>query len=74
MPISVAEFLTILVCTAGMFLILAIATWILLNKRRILRSDPQNDELNELEREYAAGDIDEDEYQRRRSEILSDSR
>lgn len=72
--ISVAEFLVILACSLTMFLILGVATWILINRRKILGSDARRDALTKLEHEYAAGEIDSDEYQRRRDEILSESR
>lgn len=72
MTISVAEFLTILVCTGAMFLILAVAAWILINKSRYQQSRERNARLEELDQQYAAGEIDDDEYQRRRSEIQND--
>lgn len=71
--ISVAEFLVILVCTAGMFLILALGAWILFNRSRLERSGERQSRLDALDREYAAGDIDDAEYERRRSAILNES-
>lgn len=72
MTISVAEFLTILVCTGAMFLILAIAAWILINKSRYQQSRERNARLEELDRQYEAGEMDEPEYQRKRAEILNE--
>lgn len=70
--ISVAEFLVILVCTAGLFLILALGAWIVINKSKLSQSGARQARLDALDREYAAGDIDEAEYDRRRAEILNE--
>lgn len=70
--ISVAEFLVILVCGFGLFLVLALGAWVLINRSK-LESPDQQSRLDALDREYAAGNLDEAEYDRRRKEIL-DSR
>ena len=69
---SIIELLIVLVCGGGLFLILAVAAWILVNKRSLEQSDSQQAKLDALDREYAAGDLDEDEYDRRRAAILND--
>jgi uncharacterized membrane protein len=70
---SVAEFLVILFCGLGLFLILAVGAWVLVNKSKLESpGSRQQEKLDELDREYAAGDLDESEYDRRRAQILND--
>lgn len=70
--ISVAEFLVILACSLALFLTLAVAAWILISRSRFQQSRERSARLEALDREYAAGDIDDAEYQRRRTAILDD--
>lgn len=68
---SLVEFLVILVCGIGLFLVLAVGAWILINKSS-LENPAQRSKLEALDREYAAGNLDEAEYERRRQQILND--
>lgn len=70
--ISVAEFLVILIVAFVMFLVLALAAWILVNRSKIRDSGRRQAELDALDREYASGELDEDEYKRRRERIMNE--
>jgi uncharacterized membrane protein len=68
---SIVEVLIVLICGGGLFLVLALGAWVLINKSKIDPPDRQ-EQLDALEREYAAGNLDEAEYDRRRKRILND--
>jgi uncharacterized membrane protein len=68
---SIAELLILLVCGGGFLLVLAVGAWVLMNKSNLEQdaSDPQS-RLEALDRRYAAGELDEDDYDERRRKIL----
>ena len=69
---SIVEVLLVLVCGGGLFLILGVGAWVLINKSPLQDPDSrQQEKLDELDREYAAEDLDEAEYDRRRAQILT---
>jgi uncharacterized membrane protein len=69
---SLLDVAVVLFCGGVLFLILAFAAWILINKSKLEAPQDQQAKLEALDREYAAGDLDEDEYDRRRRQILND--
>jgi uncharacterized membrane protein len=71
---SIVEILLVLVCGGGLLLLLAVGAWVLINKSKLEESgSSQQGQLDALDREYAEGDLDEDEYERRRARILNQS-
>jgi uncharacterized membrane protein len=68
---SIVEILIVLFCGVGLFIILALGAWVLINKSTLDQPDQQAN-LEALGREYATGDLDESEYERRRQRILND--
>jgi uncharacterized membrane protein len=70
------ELLILLFCAGGLLLMLATGAWVLVNKSRLegQAGDGGRRELEALEREYAMGDLDEDEYDARRAEIMRRNR
>jgi uncharacterized membrane protein len=69
---SLLEVAIVLFCGGALFLILALGAWVLINKSKLETPPNQQAKLDALDREYAAGDLDEDEYDRRREQILND--
>jgi uncharacterized membrane protein len=71
---SIIELLLVLICGGGLLLLLAVGAWVLINKSKLEESGSnQQEQLDALDREYAEGDLDEDEYDRRRARILNQS-
>jgi uncharacterized membrane protein len=71
---SIIELLLVFVCGGGLLLLLAVGAWVLINKSKLEESgSSQQEQLDALDREYAEGDLDEDEYERRRARILNQS-
>ncbi len=72
MSISIAfAVLMALVLGGGLLVILALGAWYLINKSS--SASPANEaRLESLDREYRDGELSEDEYNRRREEILND--
>jgi uncharacterized membrane protein len=68
---SIVEILIVLFCGAGLFVVLALGAWVLINKSKLDQPDQQA-QLEALDREYGTGDLDESEYKRRRQRILND--
>jgi uncharacterized membrane protein len=65
------QFLVVLVCGGGLLLIIALGAWVLINKSKLEQpSANQQSRLDELDRRYAAGDLDESEYDAERQKIL----
>jgi uncharacterized membrane protein len=68
---SIPYVLMALACSAGLLVILAFGAWVLINKSS--SGAPVNEaRLSSLERELENGEISEDEYNRRREELLQD--
>jgi uncharacterized membrane protein len=69
--VSIAAIMMALACGGGLLVILAFGAWVLVNKSS--SASPVNEaRLESLERQYSQGDLSEDEYTRRREEILND--
>jgi uncharacterized membrane protein len=69
---SIIEFLVLMACGVGLLMFLALGAWVLINKSKLESPDDQKEKLDALDREYAGGDLDEIEYDRRRARILDD--
>ena len=69
---SIVEFIVLMACGVGILMILTLGAWVLINKSKLENPPDQQQELDDLDREYAAGDLDEDEYERRRQRILNE--
>jgi uncharacterized membrane protein len=69
---SLMEVAIVLFCGGTLFLILALGAWVLINKSKLDAPPDHQAKLEALDREYATGDLDEDEYDRRREQILND--
>ncbi len=68
---SLIEFIVLMACGVGILLVLTLGAWVLINKSRLENPVDPEQQLDELDREYAAGDLDEDEYDRRRQRIVN---
>jgi uncharacterized membrane protein len=69
---SLLEVLILMACGGGLLMTLTLGAWVLINKSKLENPQDRSEQLEALDREYASGDLDEDEYERRRARIMNE--
>jgi uncharacterized membrane protein len=73
MPLTLTELLLLLVCVAVPLAVLALGAWVLIARPEVEPSG-QDDDIADLERRYARGEIDEREFDAGRERLAEQDR